>query len=150
MSLPNFTTARDEILGLFKAAWDAGTPPINGGEVVEVRWPGVDAGDPPPADKAWARIMVRHGTSRQSTFGPTGGRRFTRPGLITVQVFAPNSGGNGLSFAEKLGIIARDAFEGRGTASGIWFRNARIQEIGPDGAWYQMNVLVEFEYDEMR
>lgn len=150
MTLPTFDGARDEILGLFNTKWTTDTPALNGGAPIRVEWPGVDAGDPPPADKPYARITLRHTTSRQATFGPTGGRRFTRPGLITVQVFTPLSGGQGLSLAEKCAIIARDAFEGRGTASGIWFRNARIQEIGPDGTWYQMNVLVEFVYDELR
>lgn len=150
MSLPTFDSARDEILGLFKTQWDAETPAVNGGNVPRVEWPGVDSGSPPPAGAAWARIVVRHATSRQTTFGETGNRRFTRPGLVTVQVFAPTADGIGLSLAEKLAIIARDAFEGRGTASGIWFRNVRITEIGPDGTWYQMNVLAEFQYDELR
>lgn len=150
MSLLTFDSARDEILGLFKTDWDANTPAANGGQVPTVRWPGVDAGSPPPSDGPWARIVVRHATSRQSTFGETGNRRFTRPGLVTVQVFTPLTAGGGLSLAEKLAIIARNAFEGRGTASGIWFRNVRIQEIGEDGTWYQMNVLAEFQYDELR
>ena len=150
MSLPTFESARDEILGLFRAHWVAQTPALNGGQPIRVEWPGVDAGGPPPADKPWARIALRHTTSRQSTFGPAGGRRFTRPGLVTVQIFAPLSAGQGLSLAEKCAIIARDAFEGRGTASGIWFRNARIQEIGRTGAWQQFNTVVEFQYDELR
>lgn len=149
MSLPTFDSARDEIQGLFWDYWKAQTPAV-AGEVPTVEWPGVDSGTPPGADKAWARFDIRHAPSRQSTFGHMGGRRFTRTGLVSVEVFAPTAGGVGLSLAEKLGIIARDAFEGRGTASGIWFRNARIQEIGPDKAWCQMNVLAEFVYDEMR
>lgn len=150
MTLPTFGSARDEILGLFHTYWTAQTPAINDGKPVHVEWPGVDSGSPPPASEAWARIVLRHAASRQLTLAPAGQRRFLRPGLITVQVFTPLSAGNGLSFAEKLGIIARDAFEGRSTDSGIWFRNARLQEVGPDGEWYQMNLTVEFQYDEVR
>lgn len=150
MSLPTFDSARDEIFGLFRTYWSAQTPALNSGQAIRVEWPGVDSQTPPPADKPWARIIARHVTSRQATFGPSGERRFTRPGLVTVQIFTPVSAGGGLSLAEKCAIIARDAFEGRGTASGIWFRNARIQEGGQDGTWQQMNVTVEFLYDELR
>jgi len=150
MSLPTFETARDEILGLFRTHWNAQTPALNAGQPIRVEWPGVDSQSAPDPDKPYARITVRHATSRQLTLAPPGQRRFLRPGLVTIQTFAPVSAGGGLSLAEKLGIIARDAFEGRGTASGIWFRNARIQEIGRTGAWQQFNTVVEFQYDELR
>lgn len=150
MALPTFDSARDEILGLFNVKWTADTPAINGASVIRVEWQGVDKQNPPPADEPYARIFVRHVNSRQSTFGASGERRFTRFGLVTVQAFAPISNGGGLSFAENAAIIARDAFEGVGTDSGIWFRNARIQEIGLAGPWYQMNTVVEFQYDELR
>lgn len=150
MSLPTYPSAVDELLGLFKAHWDAETPALNGGSPVHVEWPGVDSGSPPPPDKPYARVRVRHTSSQQLTFGPVGSRRFNRPGFVTVQVFAPLTRGFGLTFAENLAIIARDAYEGRGTASGIWFRRSTVQDIGEDGTWHQMNVVVEFEYDEMK
>lgn len=150
MTLPTHTAAVDEILGLFRVHWNAETPTLNGGTPVRVEWPGVDSGTPPSPDQAYARLRVRHTTSRQATFGPTGKRRFTRPGFVSVQVFAPIAGGAGLTFAESLAIIARNAFEGRGTDSGIWFRRSVIEDIGESGTWHQMNVVVEFEYDELR
>jgi len=145
-----FDAARDEMLALFNVAWLANTPAINGAVAIPVEWQGVYSGAPPAADEAFARVTIRHSEGGQITFGNTSNRRFNRSGLITVQVFAPISSGGGLSFAENAAIIARDAFEGVGTASGIWFRNSRIQEIGPEGAWFQMNVVTEFQYDEVR
>jgi hypothetical protein len=149
MTLPTFDSARDEILGLFNVYWTANTPALNGGTAVPIRWEGQDAGDPPPAGSPWARIVVRHTDSRQSTLAPVGQGRATRYGLVTVQVFAPLSNGDGLSLAENLAIIARAAYERRSTASGIWFRNPTIREVGPDGSWYQTNLVVQFEYDEL-
>jgi hypothetical protein len=139
--------ARDEILSLFYSYWTAQTPVIHG-SVINVLWDGLDAQTPPPVDTPYARVTCRHTRSRQTTFAEAGQRRFTRYGLISVQVFAPLLTGDGLSFSEKEAIIARDAFEGKSTAMGIWFRNARIVDIGPSGPFYQSNVLVEFEYDE--
>lgn len=149
MSL-TLSTARDEILGLFNEYWLFQTPVYNNGQAIEVEWQGVDTKKPPRPGKPLARIFIKHSQSSQRTFGATGARRFTRFGLVTVQVFAPIVRGNGLSLSEKLAIIARDAFEGRGTDSGIWFRNARTVEIGPDGTFFQYNVVVEFQYDEFK
>lgn len=149
MTLPTYDSARDEILGLFNEYWGAQTPAVNGGQAVDVLWPGVSS-DPPLADKPFARISVQHSTSNQSTFGETGGRRFRRAGLVIVQVFAPISAGGGVALAERLAMIARDTYEGKGTPSGIWFRNAQIREIGATETWLQFNVVVEFIYDEQK
>lgn len=148
MALPTLDSARDEILGLFRTKWEADTPALNGGSAVLVEWQGVDSKSPPKADEPYARIAVRHTSAGQSTLGPAGGRRFTHSGLVTVQVFAPFSAGGGLSLAEQLAMVARDAFRGVGTDSGIWFRNTRISEVGPSGAWFQLNVVSEFQYDD--
>lgn len=149
MSLPSFGDARDEILGLFNAAWTANAGAVNGGTVPQVAWPGVNAEVPDP-EAAHVRVFLRHVDGRQVTFGQVGQRRFNRKGLVTIQVFTPNAKRTGLSLAENLATIARDAYEGIGTASGIWFRNVRIQEVGPDNGLYQMNVVAEFEYDELK
>jgi hypothetical protein len=141
--------ASDEIQGLFWDAWRALAPAANGGDLPAVQWPGVED-EPTPADKPFARFTMRHNTTRGQTLAPPGSRRFTRPGVLTVQVFAPTAAGGGLSLAQSLAIIARNAYEGVGTSSGIWFRNSRVQYIGVSGAWHQMNVTHEFEYDEVR
>ena len=150
MSLPSFDSARDEIQALFYAAWTANAPALNGGVAPRVEWQGVDALSPPPADQPFARVYVRHAASRQVTFGPAGQRRFERVGLVTVQTLAPLGNRSGLSLAESLGIIARNAYEGVGTASGIWFRKVTLQEMGPAGPHYMFSLTAEFEYHEVR
>lgn len=149
MTLPGFASASDEILGLFWDAWRALAPAANGGTAPIVQWPD-DEENPPPADQAFARIRLIHGQSVQSTFGTAGQRRFTRPGIVSVQIFAPITKGGGSTLAQNLATIARNAYEGVGTASGILFRRSRTKEVGGDGTWYQINVTVEFEYDEQR
>jgi len=139
--------ACDEIFGLFRDYWNAQTPALNSGQPVEIHWPGVTVEAP---EKAYARVRLQHIPSRQLTFGETGQRRFGRAGFVSVEVFAPLNNGQGFSLSQNLAIIARDAYEGRGTATGIWFRNARINDVGPSEQFYQMNVLIEFEYDELK
>lgn len=137
MPVASQAAARDAILALFKAAWDAqATPPtVYYDDVV---------GDP-PGDEAYAVVQVRHNTSGQATFGTTGNRKFDRTGLVTVQIFTPYGGG--MVQADALAQVAQDAFEGKSADSGaIWFREVRVQEIGQDGEWFQTNVTATFEY----
>jgi hypothetical protein len=42
------------------------------------------------------------------------------------------------------------AFDGTKTEGGVWFRNARSNEVGISGAWHQTNFVVEFIYDTLR
>lgn len=142
--------AREEILSLFKAAWDAGDE----SDGVLVLYDN-DSRDPPAAQATdlaatpFARVSVRHSDGGQSSLADESGiRRFARSGTIFVQVFTGR--GIGLALSDALVATAIGAFEGERTAGGVWFRNVRAQEIGPDGAWHQVNVLAEFEYDELR
>lgn len=144
----DINTAYDEMLEAFKTAWDAGAGTYNGGTVPEVRYDGVGEQGPPDGEEPWARVTIRHAGGFQATLlGDAQVTRFRRDGIITVQVFFPLSRG-GLSNARSLAGVAKSAYEGQATASGVWFRNVRIQEVGPDGPWYNVNMLADFEYDE--
>jgi hypothetical protein len=142
-------TAYDEMLAAFKTAWDAGAGAFNNGTVPEVRYDGVGKQGPPDGEDPWARVTIRHVTGGQATLlGDAQVTRFRNSGIITVQVFYPLSRG-GLASARSLAKVARSAYIGTSTASNIWFRNVRIVEVGPDGPWYNVNVLADFEYDEL-
>jgi len=140
--------ARDYILAKFKAAWDANSPAVNDGAAPPVEYPNMPQ-QPHLADGLvpWARVYVRHTSSDQSSLGAVGQRRFTRYGIVTVQVFVP-AGKQGLVRADRLGKVALDAFEGEETSTGdVWFRSALCREVGVVDDWYQMNVTAEFTYD---
>ncbi len=136
-----YETANNEILGFFKAAWD----PTG----LLALYPNVQ-GTKPSAQVAWARVTVSHGPGGQTALtGGLGSNRFDRFGLVTVQIFIPN--GQGLSQGYILGKVIADAFEGKSTTSAIWFRNVTPpNEIGPSVEWFQINVTIEFEYDEIK
>jgi len=139
MSL-TFAEARDEILAVFKSAWDA-----TGYEAIyeDVKKQRPDDDDP------YAVVTLRHAAGFQATLaGATGTRTFRRLGLLTIQVFTPI--GNGLQDSYVLGKVAADAFEGSSTPGGVWFRDVRLNEIGRDGKFFQTNVLIDFQYDEIK
>ncbi len=135
-----FDVANDEILAFFKTAWD--------GTGLLALYQNV-AGAKPTAQLAWARVTLQHGPGGQTALtGATGKNRFDRTGILTVQIFIPN--GQGLSQGFILGKIMADAFEGKATASQVWFRNVIVTPIGPSDEWFQLNVTVEFSYDEIK
>lgn len=135
-----FQVAKDEILGLFKTAWDT-----TGYEAIYE-----NVGDDPPGSAdPWARATLRHFAGGQASLANDNGRRrWEREGNIVIQIFVP--AGDGLSEAYDLAKIVADAYEGAATASQVWFRNVRIQEVGPDKSWFQVNVIADFTYDEVK
>lgn len=146
MSLPTYDEANDAIRALFWDAWRADAPEAAGTtDAPPVAWDGVTSA---PGKVTHARYFVRHFDGKQGSLGSVGKRRFTRFGLVTVQVFVLN-GANCKQVAGKLAVVARGAYEGVGTAQGIWFRRVAIKDIGPSDGLYQINVTADFQYDEL-
>jgi hypothetical protein len=104
---------------------------------------------PPKTPIPWIRVMMRHTGGRQATLAnEIGQRRFRRTGVITAQIFAPL--GSSLREPERLGILINNALEGASTLHAVFIRNVRMNEIGSDGHWFQVNVDADFEYDSVR
>jgi hypothetical protein len=147
------TEARDEMLGMLNTYWRAnagaaiGTPQ----SPPPILWEGSEPGAPPDQAAGWARVTVLHATGQQATLAnDVGCRRFRRDGTIIVQCFAPR-GKRGLTLAEALATVAKDAFEGKHSPNGeAWFSNATIHEVGPDKGWFQVNASIQFQYDEVK
>lgn len=136
--------ARDEINTLAKAAFDAATLPTG----FLVIW---DDANPPTQTSQfpWARVSVRHNAGGQSTIsGGLGKGRYERKGTVYVNLFcAP---GDGLRVLDPLVKTVLDAYEGKSTPSQVWFRKARVREMGIVKGWYQINVLIDFVYEEIK
>ena len=136
--------ALDEILTPFKTAWDAEE------DADLVKYDNVPNDQVPPATAMpWARVAVRHTTSDQASLcGALGTQRWKRKGVLVVQIFELT--GQGLIGTTDLPKIIQDAYEGVRTVGGVWFTKVTINEIGPDGDFYQTNVTASFEYDEIK
>lgn len=131
--------ARDEILEMITDVWPDGRTLIYDDVPGEI----------PDTTQMWGRATVRHLDGGASSLsGALGKQRYTRIGLLVVQIFTPT--GKGLSTSDEYVKIVMDAFDGKKSPGGVWFRNGRSQEVGPDGAFYQVNVSYTFEYDEIK
>ncbi len=132
-----FKQATDEMLVMVKDAWDPTGHEMFWESVREQR----ETDDTP-----WASTMIRHATGRQITIGKPA--LYERIGTIIIMVYAQV--GKGLSDPYVLAKILADAFEGKTSPSGVWFRNVRINEIGRDGQFTQVSLLVDFTYTEVK
>ncbi len=132
--------ARDEIFTMLKAGWDATGNTMS--------YPNLPF-EIPIDETPWGRTMLSLTPfSKQTLSSINGVKRYTRYGILTVQLFTVS--GTGLSSADNYAKIIQDTFEGKSSPNGVWFKNARSNDIGPDGVWYQTNILIDFEFDEIK
>jgi hypothetical protein len=124
-----------------------------------VKYDGVDSLDPPPSDQDWVRVGIQHEDGGQASLsGPVNGKvRWGRNGFIFAQCFAVQAPAVvapgqpvGIDKAMMYACAVRDAFQGRATDGGVWFRNCNAREVGPDKSWYQANASITFDYDEVK
>lgn len=96
----------------------------------------------------FCKVWIRHANSNQRTLGGQGARLFERKGFVRIEVYSRIT--NGLQESYQLAKVASDAYEGRSSDNGVWFRRVRISEMGKDGIFNRVDVIVDFEYHEMK
>jgi hypothetical protein len=126
--------AVDEILALFQEAWATTN--------LKAFYEGKED-DRNSNNQSFAMVNIRHTIGRNAAIGDL---FFRREGLLYVQIFVPT--GNGLSESYQLAKVVLDAYEGKRTPGGAWFRNCRMNESGRDGTFSVMAVIIEFVYHE--
>lgn len=103
-----------------------------------------------PIDKFWIRISQQTAIETEANLaGLPGDRRYTSRGVAFVQVFIPKTAKQNYQIGAEAANTIKKAFRGKQTESCIWFRNVRIQELPPEEAWFRLNVLAEYTYDEL-
>jgi len=114
-----------------------------------VIYQGVDSGVAMPTDKIWVRLSQQTVLENQSAIAGNDLRqRYTSDGLAYAQIFIPKSPGvyaNGVKMVE----LVKNVFKGKQTSSCIWFRNVRVQELPPEESWFRLNVVSEYQYDQI-
>lgn len=103
--------------------------------------------DPPNPLSKWARVNVQFNDGNQSSLGKIGNRRFTKLGLLFVQIFTPIN--KGTDENDSLANSSANLFDGV-RIQDLWLYNGRIKTIGSADEYYQQNVIVEFEFEEIR
>lgn len=119
----------------------------------EIRWHDVPSSKQPTPDRLWMRVSRQTVDAGQSTLstcvGEPGKVRYTEYGLVFVQLFAPAESDKMQDMLAQVAQEIRKVFRRKSTEGKVWFRNARIREIPPEAKFLRMNVVAEFEYDEI-
>lgn len=140
MSTASIAIAMQEIEQRFRSVWEhkCDYPNTNFDVKKEVK-----------ASDIWARYVIKHALGQQSSLANVlGEKRFDREGSIIIQVFTPLN--KGVLSAYSAAEIVVNAYEGKSTPSGVWFRNVRMNEIDSDeNSWKQINVIIDFIYDQI-
>jgi hypothetical protein len=148
--MPTASRARRDIYTLLKAAWDAGAATTGKTllyDNIDGAPPKTHAGAKKDAD-VWGACSIRHNISSQNTLRGDQGVRIEKTGILIVRTFV--AGGEGLSTSDAVVKIVSDAFIGVRSPNDVVFRAPTPDEQGNDGPWFQVNVTVPFEYDEIK
>ena len=140
--MTTYREAKNDILELFKDAWDPTGYVAQYTNVAEEK-------APPDVDEPWARATVgfTNGDAR-SIGGISGKARYENTGTLTIQIFTPV--GDGGVRAYDLGQQLVDAYRGASTENGVTFTSVGMREAGVDGSWFQVNVTATFTYDRVQ
>jgi hypothetical protein len=138
-------SARDEISKLFTDAWAATSLALVYDDLAQAAPKASNTTD--DQAPAFARLSIKHDNQDQVAFAADSSqKRYRATGTVWVQIFTPVA--TGLTQADSLVTLAKNAFRGHPTPGGVWFTNVRDREVGPTGAYFQNNVLATFTYDE--
>lgn len=138
--------ATDDILTMFKTAWDTITP-----VVPEVIYPATEQRDLFSGDNSFAQIQLTHTRRSVATLANHGNkRRYKAEGVFVVNIHVPLKGNDVLTTAQNLGKIVTDAFENIRSPNGVDFFNVTGEEIGNLDRFYLLTVSMNFEYTEIR
>jgi hypothetical protein len=142
----------DELLGTLNSFWQANAQTVSGlSYTPELVWesrrderPKVDP------NRAYADVYIRHNSSGVATLGKPA--KYDRYGSVYLNIYAPFVDSSGYAIALRLAQCARDAYEGKRTdPSGLaWFRHCRINEQGRQGPFYQVNLVLDFTWEEVK
>lgn len=99
----------------------------------------------PPTNAAWVRLSIVDSDSAQVSMGNN--PRFRHFGTIVAQVYVPEGDGSraARSHADTIAGIFRNKYFGTPV---INTKAPSLTVIGENEGWYQVNVLIPFQWDE--
>lgn len=151
--MTTYDQSTDDIFGVVNTTVTNGAPGIVG-YVPEMRWQNVEEPATPPVDQLWLRTSLQTVINEQATLstdeGTAGQKRYDIQGLVFVQIFLPRSVATSGADGRKVGEMLVNAFRGTRTTNGVWFRNARVQELAPEDSYFRFNVVSEFHYSDIQ
>lgn len=139
MPVASITEARDLVLDVLKAAWDA----IPGAMPLYYEEQDVDTTQPP-----YAEADIRYGLSGPNSVGNETGVRYNQAAALVVDIYVEY--GLGMEAADAYIRAVQSAFIGQKTIPDkVWFRSVTPATLPRKGRKAHHRVVVNFEYDEL-
>lgn len=137
-----------EVFAAITAGWTASSAIVD--YVPEIKFPGIGSGQVPDPSKYWVRISTQSVLCGQKTLGESyviqGSRRYENVSLVFAQLFAPKRMDSQTKI-DSLAMLMQSIF--RKSTANVTFRNARIKEIPAENGCLRINVIAEYEFDEI-
>ncbi len=133
--------AIDAVLTLVKSTWDGMTAaPLYYDNKGAVR---------PDVPALFGRAVVRHTFAERASLGSAGhGSKVNRRyGNCFVQMFVPQ--GEGTEEIRTYAETMANAFEDANHSLGVRVMDTQLNELGSDGVYWQINVVLNFNYDRI-
>lgn len=133
MTIADYKTEFEAIARMFNDGW--GETPI--------AWENMDF-TPPSPPAAYVQFSVLNGDANQATIGAPGSNIFRHVGMVSINVFTPESTGKAESL--RLADMAAAIFRGR-TDDGLRFKAPKATPLGVQDHYFQVNISVPFARD---
>jgi len=154
MALPTYTTGWEAVQAMqaaFDAYWTALTVRTGvvvydnvGNDPIDNAVP-IISDDPLVSGEGILLVQVQHADGNIAALGTKMQRQL---GIMSGALYVENGRGR-VRTAGKLADSALNFFQTTNVA-GVTFMNSRLNEVGPDGRWWQVNILADFQYDIIR
>jgi hypothetical protein len=138
---------------MFNTRWQAKTFAIVG-YIPDVSYPGMETTLKPPTGIYYASAKIIPSGEKQSTFRSNvdglQNVRYNNFGILQFVIFCPISDAQNAYKGRLLGIVARDAFTGKESPSGVRFFSAVLTEPRVTEVFNKFTVNIDYNYDDVR
>jgi len=123
------------------------------GYVPDRFWQSVEKPELQDAGRYWINAIFQLNTEGQDAFsvGTSGVRLYRSQGMVFVAIYGPKVDPQAILKVQNLAIALRDRFRLSATSSnGVLYRNAQINTLPPESEWIKLQIMLEFDYEEVR
>lgn len=116
-------------------------------QTIKGQWPNKsNDGVPPNESVTWYRVSTVHKEGAAISLpAADGSKLWQRKATTLVEIFLP--AGEGITTAYSFSRSIEMPFVGK-TINNVDFRKVFTREVGNNASWFQVNVLIDFEYME--